>query len=100
MTMEKTCPCCEKHCFQNQLRCRRGREHFGIIPSKIDMPNHADVADEKGIVLLRKCGHFLHHSVSRYDDTSSLLKALTAEEKNTLETLLEKCLQSWDAKNI
>ena len=55
--------------------------------------------DEKLLVLLRKCGHFLHHSVGRDGDTAPLLRALTPEEKLILETLLEKCLKSWEPQH-
>ena len=51
--------------------------------------------EEKLIVLLRRCGHFLHHSAGT-EDTASLLNALTTEERATLEGLLEKCLAHWE----
>lgn len=51
--------------------------------------------DGKELSLLRRCGHFLHHSAGT-EDTASLLNALTAEERAALEGLLEKCLAHWE----
>ncbi|MGN0519712.1 MAG: hypothetical protein ACI4LB_03140 [Candidatus Fimenecus sp.] len=97
--MEKTCPCSEKHCFQNQLRCRRGKEHFGLATDFADFSESSDSTEEKAVILMRKCGHFLHHTAQYSANSTSLLQALTAEEKKTLEKLLEKCLQSWQTEN-
>ena len=53
-------------------------------------------SDEKMIILLRRCGHFLHHNVDRNRDIAPLVEALSAEERTTLEALLEKCLEHWN----
>ena len=53
------------------------------------------IQDGKELSLLRRCGHFLHHSAGT-EDTASLLNALTTEERATLEGLLEKCLAHWE----
>ncbi|MDD6077577.1 MAG: hypothetical protein SPI26_04505 [Oscillospiraceae bacterium] len=46
------------------------------------------------ILLMRKCGHYLHHHGA---DASgeALLSALSEAEKNELIALLEKCMQNW-----
>ena len=41
-------------------------------------------------MLLRRCGHDLHHSEGGAD-----LSALTREERGELARLLQKCLDSW-----
>lgn len=95
--MENICPCCDNHCPADNLRCRRGREHFGIKDEGAGHHEHRPMhPEEKIIVLLRKCGHYLHHNAGRGGDTAPLLNALTADERNTLEVLLEKCLESWE----
>lgn len=52
--------------------------------------------EEKTVVLMRRCGHHLHHNASgKTVDSAELLRALSDEEKETLASLLEKCLNSW-----
>lgn len=94
--MNKTCPCCEKHCPVNKLSCPRGKAHFGV--SDKDFAHHTNLSEnpeEKMIVLLRRCGHFLHHNVGRGENVSPLVNALTPDERAQLEALLEKCLDRW-----
>lgn len=91
--MEKNCPHCDKHCPADQLHCPRGREYFGIKEEGHD--GHHAHSDENMIMLLRKCGHFLHHSVGRDQDITPMLNALTPEERSILEILLKKCLNQW-----
>lgn len=96
--MEKNCPCCGRHCPADQLSCPRGRAYFGAVDGSRAPADHApaeEKKEEKLIVLLRRCGHFLHHSAGT-EDTASLLNALTTEERATLEGLLEKCLDHWE----
>ncbi len=94
--MENICPCCDRHCPKDDLHCRRGEEHFGVESGgSRRYDGNPGKPEERMIVLLRKCGHFLHHNVGRDGDAAALADALTAEEKATLETLLEKCLAKW-----
>ena len=86
--MEKNCPCCDKHCPVDKLSCGQGRRHFGT--EKEEFPQ------ERMISLLRRCGHFLHHSMGSGADAAPLTEALSAEERATLENLLEKCLKHWE----
>ena len=86
--MEKNCPCCDKHCPVEKLSCGEGRRHFG--------KEMEDRPQERMIVLLRKCGHLLHHSLGPGTDAAPLTEALSAEERATLESLLEKCLKHWE----
>lgn len=90
--MENNCPCCKNHCPQDDLRCPRGREYFGI---RNESDRHPENPEEKTIVLLRKCGHFLHHNAGHDSNPARLLQALTEDERTTLESLLEKCLNNW-----
>lgn len=95
--MENLCPCCEKHCPQNDLHCHRGKDHFGVNDdTKIHRSDHLKNPEEKSLMLLRKCGHFLHHNAGHDGSTDSLMNVLTAEERKTLEKLLEKCLNNWN----
>lgn len=114
--MEKNCPCCNKHCPVDNLSCPTGKKHFGIADapgsSSNDHPrnrhrrgrhfrpgsssnDHPLNSEDKLLVLLRQCGHFLHHNVGNTADTADLFNALSPQERQTLETLLAKCLQSW-----
>ena len=92
--MEKNCPQCENHCPVDDLKCGEGRSYFGVekAPRQGARPERPE---ERMIVLLRKCGHFLHHSVGRDSNVTALVNALSAEERATLEALLEKCLEKW-----
>lgn len=94
--METNCPCCNNHCPKDALHCKEGRAHFGI-PEPQDPPvgPRPAAANDDVVTLLRKCGHFLHHSFGHGGDTSALLAALTPEEQETLRTLLRKCLEAW-----
>lgn len=52
--------------------------------------------NDEVVVLMRKCGHFLHHSAAgRGVDNSKLLSVLNEEEKESLKAILNKCLQDW-----
>lgn len=94
--MENICPICNRHCPVDDLHCHRGREYFGNSDGGHRQHNDRPMRpEEKMIVLLRKCGHFLHHNIGRDGDVSPLINALSTEERATLETLLEKCLDSW-----
>ncbi|MDY3767431.1 MAG: cytidylate kinase-like family protein [Lachnospiraceae bacterium] len=97
-----SCPRCKNHCSKDNLQCHKGKEYFGITTEESKEKHHelskeATTPDEKVIELLRKSGHYLHHSVGHNDSTdpSQLLSALSAEEKTAMISLLEKCLQSW-----
>ena len=102
--MEKNCPCCDRRCPAEQLHCNRGREHFGL-PLEEERGGHGHGGhgehghSEHGhgrpnedplIMLLRRCGHYLHHGAGEAD-----LSALTREERAELARLLQKCLDSW-----
>lgn len=96
--MEERCPCCDRHCPAEQLSCPRGQAHFSAGDKGSGHRTARPVReDEKMIVLLRKCGHFLHHNVGMDGDTAPLVNALCPEERAALEALLEKCLESWNA---
>lgn len=89
--MEQNCPGCDKHCPVDQPNCPTGEAYF-----RGETAVHSPQT-EKMIVLLRKCGHFLHHHVDRTADTAALTAALDPEERAILEALLEKCLARWNA---
>ena len=100
--MNNTCPCCDRHCHKDDLHCHRGRKYFGLEEKNQEQrPEHPQSQEqpkneeEKIILLLRKCGHFLHHNVGQGGDTAVLLQGLSPEEKTTLSTLLEKCSNNW-----
>lgn len=102
----EVCPCCGRHCPADDLHCPRGRAHFGLENSESHEEhgghNHGyDNAnmtiDDKVITMLRKCGHHLHHNVSRDGtDNGQLLNFLSEDEKKQIIGLLKKCLQGWD----
>lgn len=94
------CPGCENHCPQDQLRCPKGLKHFGDSGRMAGGPSHgeADLSrlspDEAVIQLMRKCGHYLHHSAGQVD-SGALLSALSDDEKRQLVALLDKCAKNW-----
>ena len=100
--MEQTCPNCDRHCPVSALHCGRGREYFGIAESEgrtgSGQDHHAhghghgrERHDDapRAVRLLRECGHWLHHGNG---DPAELVAPLTGRELQTLERLLEKCL--------
>lgn len=52
----------------------------------------------RAITALRKCGHYLHHNAGPKSgiDTETLMAPLSDEEKETLASILEKCLENWN----
>lgn len=105
--MEQVCPQCGNHCPKDDLKCPRGMKYFGAKPEaggrkhSFAHPTQEDISamatDDAVIVLLRKSGHYLHHSAGNGKDVNKkLLSALSEEEKNTLVELLQKCTQDWE----
>lgn len=88
--MEQNCPCCDNRCPADEPGCATGKERFGIKRAQGERAAaQPEGADAKLIVLLRKCGHFLHHNAPGGAATAS---GLSEQERQTLEALLEKCL--------
>lgn len=56
-------------------------------------------ADDAAVISLRRCGHFLHHSVGKEQNKTNqeLLTVLTEDEKKALTDILQKCLNYWNA---
>lgn len=52
-------------------------------------------ASETTMILLRRCGHFLHHNVGAGADSSKMFEMLTEEEQAQLNAALKKCLAGW-----
>lgn len=52
-------------------------------------------ASEITMVLLRQCGHFLHHNMDAGTDISKMFEMLTEEEQVQLNEALKKCLAGW-----
>ncbi len=48
-------------------------------------------------MLLRSCGHYLHHAAGE-GDPDKMFAALSEEEKKELNSLLGKVLKSWKEK--
>lgn len=92
---EKSCPQCENHCSVDALKCERGAKYFGVQRQERDISSMT--IEERILVLLRKCGHHLHHNAGHDTNAAALVDVLTAEEKNSLETILQKCLQHWQS---
>lgn len=54
--------------------------------------------DEKIVVLLRRCGHHLHHNVKSDSAVNDLVSFLSESEKEEFIHLLENCLHHWTEK--
>lgn len=46
--------------------------------------------DEKIIVLMRRCGHHLHHIAKNADDAQQMIATLSERERHALYVLLKK----------
>lgn len=84
--MEEFCPCCGKRCPKESLSCHRGREYFG---GGSERGREGD--GDEVVLLLRKCGHTLHHG---HGHGPVSIGGLTQEERAQLVDLLKKCLNS------
>ena len=82
---EQRCDQCQNHCPIDELRCNRGRVHFGQEPVEPKLPAGP-------IGLLQRCGSMLHHGSISPEDA---LSALTTEEQAELECLLSTLLEDW-----
>lgn len=91
---EKTCPQCANHCSADALKCRKGEKYFGIQRQEGD--SSSMTTEEQILVLLRRCGHHLHHNAGHDTKADILVGMLTEEEKASLEAILQKCLQNWE----
>ena len=92
--MEKeTCSGCENHCAVDDLKCGKGAKLLGLRREEKNLDELP--AEERVLVLLRKCGHYLHHNAGRDADPVALFGGLSEEEKSALELLLKKCLEYW-----
>lgn len=92
------CPCCGRHCPADDLHCPRGKKYFGAEEGDT-VEHHAHhmppIKDETAALLL-KCGHCLHHGLT--ENADNILSFLSADEKNELTKLLNKCLENWNGK--
>lgn len=86
--MQTNCPCCGNHCPADQLRCRRGVAYFNGEGER----RAPEMPSDEIILMLRKCGHFLHHGGA---EAPRAVKSLTQEERETLLALLGKCYREW-----
>lgn len=82
---EKFCPCCKNRCPADALSCHRGREYFADRGEGEKGEREGDEV----VLLLRKCGHALHHGHGHGDVR---LDFLTEDERARLVVLLKKCL--------
>lgn len=87
---EPYCPECDNHCPIDQLRCGKGRRHFGV-PGE----NHSPSAPDGSLAgLLQQCGRFVHHGGHSMGN-QELFQALTEAEQASLRALLGKLAASW-----
>lgn len=99
MQKETNCPCCNKHCSVEELRCRRGMEYF----NNKDILNEQSLNDESENELsqeianedfeqrlykqIRACGRFLHHQGGRKAGQHRILTNLYENGKMTQREL-------------
>lgn len=91
---QQHCDQCENQCPIDDLKCGKGRKHFGLEPAG-EGEKHGREMPKGPVGLLMQCGHILHHGGAEGDD---LLSALDAQEQAELERLLGKLLDSWKSK--
>lgn len=96
---ENTCPCCPRHCPISTPGCERGRHYARTGEAAPERGGHErrhggrqmpDLDSTAG--LLGACGHALHHRESGGDEAFA---ALSETERQELERLLRKLLNSW-----
>lgn len=92
---EEYCGGCGNHCPKDNLQCGRGRAYFNMQgqpeEGRQSRSGHAGTRpfadEEEAVTYLRKAGHQLHHG-----GAGDILGPLTREERDTLLSLLKKCL--------
>lgn len=98
---ENICPCCKNHCPSDRLQCRRGRAYFGASDGEENREGRGERGgrgsgtEDEVIVMIRRCGHYLHHNAAG-EDGGKLSACLSDKEKKELTELLKKCLESWE----
>ena len=91
--MEKQfCDQCENQCPIEELRCGKGRKHFGLEAAENGKEKRGHHMPQDSLGLLMKCGHFLHHGGA---DGEDLLLALSPAEQVELERMLMTLLEDW-----
>lgn len=97
----QNCNQCENNCPVDALKCGRGRRLFGVEAS--EGRNFSGSRGTHGprfektdnpVLLLRQCGHMLHHGAIGGDD---LLSALNEDEKKELTRLLTALVNDWQS---
>ena len=96
----QTCPQCDNHCPVNALKCGRGRKYFGVADGGSEHGHghgHGGCGHPKaGLAgLLHQCGRFVRHADM---EEAELFQALTSEEKDTLQALLNKLSANWSQR--
>lgn len=95
MEQEQNCPGCGNRCPQDDLQCGRGKRYFGSEGEpRQERREHGAEGGDEIVNMVRKCGHFLHHS----GKTEIAVRSLTTEERSRLLELLGKCYTEWTEK--
>lgn len=92
--MEINCHYCYRHCSIINLHCPRGKDTFQQKEAKETRITNSSM-EEKIIILLRRCTHFLHY----YQGNKNLIHLLTSfdvKKQHELILLLEKYLHLFD----
>ncbi|MDO4317554.1 MAG: hypothetical protein Q4C48_05015 [Lachnospiraceae bacterium] len=69
MTNEKKiCPGCENCCPSDNPQCPKGERYFstngeGRVPFAASQGSASGSEDDAVILLMKRCGHYLHHNV-------------------------------------
>lgn len=99
---ENTCLCCHNHCPLSAPRCEKGENYakYGTVETGHGKQKHGhnkqgmpDLNSTSG--LLSACGHALHH---RNFGNADLFEALSDAEREELDRMLKKLLNSWEDK--
>ncbi|MGM9618225.1 MAG: hypothetical protein ACI3W8_00075 [Oscillospiraceae bacterium] len=96
---ENTCPCCPRHCPLSAPGCEKGENYARTGEVSLERGGHEhrrgrhqmpDLNSTAG--LLGACGHALHHRETGRDEPFA---ALSETEREELDRLLRKLLNSW-----
>lgn len=102
MKEQLQCPCCEKQCAKDALKCGKGRNFFqqesiteGEKPTQRHFHNgryHQEegaTIDDDLRMLMRKCGHILWHRFGGKASQERILRLLSKKQMTTQRELLE-----------
>lgn len=94
----EACQICGRHCLPDDLHCPRGKAYFGQKTEEMQHSKERQGVNSKDetVMMMLKCGHFLHHGLRERAESEDILAFLSSDEKTELTAILKKCINEWE----